>query len=87
MKFRMIWLGHEDDPEGQACVAQSCSAVGDGALYEQRGTDMVRRKRSRIGSVEHVRIANFVARILGDIAYDEGPGKLADWIVERGTVE
>jgi hypothetical protein len=70
----MIWLGQEDDPERHACPKRG-AAVDGAAPYEQRGTEMVRRKLSRDGSVELVRIANFVVRIIADIAYDEGQGE------------
>src|SRR5271168_1899174 len=78
MKFRMIWLGPEDDPDGHKFVSEGRADVreaGAGVLYERRGGEMVRRKPSRCGSVELIPLANFVARILKDIIYDEDIGR------------
>jgi hypothetical protein len=74
MKFRMIWMGQDDDrgrhelPAGTAAAElnRSCSI-----LYEQSGTEMVRRERLGNGRVKLTPVANFNARIVRDVVWDD----------------
>lgn len=85
MKFRMIWLGQEDEsvqqpsvPEGTAAALDSRSRV----RYEQPGAEMVRRDELSNGRVKFTSIANFIARIVSDIVCDDDTEHRRDFCIE-----
>src|SRR5271155_4514260 len=72
MKFRMVWVGLADEPDGQASVPEETAEGQDRQplRYEQYGTGMVRREESRNRSGKLTPLTNFIARIVQDIVLD-----------------
>jgi hypothetical protein len=73
MKFRMIWLGPEDEPDRQVSLPEGTVAAPDGrggVRYQQDGTEMVRREQLENGRVKFTALANFSARIVRDVILD-----------------
>jgi hypothetical protein len=55
MKFRIVWMGQDEEPDGAA--AKSEDATADSILhprvrYEQAGGEMVLRERLRDGGIQ-----------------------------------
>jgi len=74
MKFRMIWIGSEDDPGKHARAPEQIAGRPqklDGVRYEQRDAGMVRREQLRNGDIRLVPVANFTARIVRDIVLED----------------
>ena len=77
MKFRMIWMGSDDDPEGSPPSPKKGAA---GALtppsgkprYELCGNEMIRWDGRKEGRSKTIAVANFGARIVRDIVVDNG---------------
>ena len=75
MKFRMIFLGAEQDPDGGTVPELDADIpVDESSLrcYEYSGTHMVRRDQLANGRVRRTPVANFRARIVSDIIRDDG---------------
>jgi len=74
MKFRIIWLGPDDEPDRhlavpEAGVSPQSSSQAD-VYIAQEGT-MIRRQQLRSGQTRVIPICNFVARIVRDIIWDD----------------
>jgi hypothetical protein len=85
MKFRLVWVGSDDEgvvkprlQEGSTAVADSTSRSG----YEQRDGIMLRRERLQNGRLRYTPLANFTARIVGDILRDDGEQKRREFEIE-----
>jgi len=74
MKFRMIFLGADEDPAGLAAREVDAVPVTESPArcYEHSGTHMVRRDQLANGRVRRTTVANFRARIVRDIIRDDG---------------
>ena len=85
MKFRMIWLGSEDDSDRHASAPEGTVAAPEGlgcVRYEQRGTEIVRREQLGNARVKLTPVANFTARIVRDIICDDDTEHRRDFGVE-----
>src|SRR6202521_4672145 len=85
MKFRMIWLGQEDEPDRNPSPQAGIPAASDDRArvrYEQRGTEMVRREQLGNGRVKFTPVANFSARVVRDIVCDDDTEQRRDFGVE-----
>jgi len=75
MKFRLVWMGAEDDPDPgrrrptESAARPSCPTT---ELYQQRGNEMVRREDFGTGRSKLIPLANFSARIVRDLILDDG---------------
>jgi hypothetical protein len=70
----MIWLGQEDEPDRNPSPPAGIPAAPDDRArvrYEQRGAEMVRREQLGNARVKLTPVANFNARIVRDIIYDD----------------
>ena len=74
MKFRMIFLGADEDPAGLAAREVDAVPVTESPArcYEHSGTHMARRDQLANGRVRRTTVANFRARIVRDIIRDDG---------------
>jgi hypothetical protein len=73
MNFRLVWMGPDDEPRRHSAKPAG-AAMASGSpqwLYEQRGAQMVRREQLEDGRVKVSPLANFVARIVRDIQWDD----------------
>jgi len=85
MKFRMIFLGAEQDPDGGTVPELDADIpVDESSLrcYEYSGTHMVRRDQLANGRVRRTPVANFRARIVSDIIRDDGAQQQREFGVE-----
>jgi hypothetical protein len=87
MKFRMIWVGSEGEPDHQPSLPQGTGAPDSlsRVRYEQRGTEMVRRDELPNGRVKFTPIANFTARIVNDIVCDDDTELRRDFCIEANV--
>ncbi len=75
MKFRLVWMGSEDDGDGQPRLRESATTDPSDTFrseYGQRDGMMFRRTRSQSGRLRFTPLANFTARIAGDHVLDDG---------------
>src|ERR1019366_5438673 len=75
MKFRLVWVGSDDDGGGPPRLREKTAAPADytpKSTYEQRDGVMLRRERLQNGRLRYTPLANFTARIVGDILRDDG---------------
>jgi hypothetical protein len=75
VKFRLVWMGSDDDGGEQPRLREGFTAVDKytpRSAYEQRGGAMLRRERLQNGSLKFTPLANFIARITGDVILDDG---------------
>ena len=75
MKFRLVWVGSDDDAGGQPRLREDTATLPDHAPrsgYEQRDGAMFRRERLQNGRLRFTQLTNFTARIVGDIVFDDG---------------
>src|SRR5271154_439593 len=75
MKFRLVWVGSDDDESWQARRREDTAALADSTPksgYEQREGAMLRRERLQNGRPRYTQLANFTARIVGDLLLDDG---------------
>ena len=82
MNFRLVWVGSDDDPPARRPAAEdNVARVGpcaSGVMYERQGKRMVRRNsRGRI-----IEVANFCARIVGDVLLDDDAEPRREFILE-----
>ena len=86
MKFRMVFLGQDEDPAGDLAAREVSAAMAvtgsPERCYEHKGTDMVRRDQLANGRVRYTLVANFRARIVRDIIRDDGAQQQRDFYVE-----
>ena len=85
MNFRLVWVGSDDDPESSQ-TAHSAAAVparrSGSTGYEIRGTEMVRRDQLDNGRHKLTALANFTARIVGDLVFDDEVEPRREFAVE-----
>jgi hypothetical protein len=86
MKFRMVFLGQDEDSAGGLAaqdIGTAATVTGSPArCYEYSGTDMVRRDQLANGRMRYTPVANFRARIVRDIIRDDGAQQQRDFYVE-----
>jgi len=86
MNFRLVWVGEEDDPDGQGPARAATTTAGErgsGELsYGLHGTQMVRRVRLENGRVKCTPVANFIARIVSDVLLDQDAWQQREFGVE-----
>jgi hypothetical protein len=85
MNFRMIWMGPEDDPQqGSPRPVGPFSDLRNGALprYVQRGAGMVHQERLQSGRFKVTSLANFQARIVSDLVFDDGEQERREFGIE-----
>jgi Domain of unknown function (DUF927) len=85
MKFRLVWMGSEDDGDKQPQLRRDIAGTADSTPrpgYEQRDGIMLRRERLQNGRLRYTPLANFTARIVGDILRDDGEQKLREFGIE-----
>lgn len=83
MNFRLVWMGPDDDPkEVRSPRAATKPGSSPPVRYEQRGTEMVRRKHLTSGRVQIAPIANFIARIVRDLVLDDGIEREREFVIE-----
>ena len=75
MNFRLVWIGSDDDPgdiNQPLNPAIPHSSNGELPRYAQRGTEIVRQEIRPDGRLRTTPVANFYARIVGDLIIDDG---------------
>jgi hypothetical protein len=85
MNFRMIWMGPDDDPpqERPAQAGPSSGFLnGTPPRYAQRGTGMVHQQRLQNGHFKVTSLANFQARIVRDLVFDDGEQEKREFGIE-----
>jgi len=86
MNFRLVWMGSDDDSDGNPAAQESAAAVFlrlSGAIsYEVRGTEMVRRERLDNGHHKVTPAANFTARIICDVILNDDTAPKREFMVE-----
>lgn len=86
MKFRLVWFGSDDDSDAHQEVDEHAAAIlrqnSGAAGYEVRGTEMVRRGQYATGRPKFAPVANFVARIVCDMVFDDDAESRREFVVE-----
>src|ERR1035441_8842007 len=86
MKFRFVLLGPDDEPNDltppPGCAAGLLTSTSGLSRYEQRGAGMVRIERPEKGRAKVTALANFSARIVGDLIVDDGDQELREFRLE-----
>jgi hypothetical protein len=86
MKFHLVWVGSDDDPDGNPAAHESAAAASHQrsgvTSYERRGTEMVRCERLDNGRRKVTAVANFTARIVGDLVLDDEAELRREFAVE-----
>jgi len=82
----MVWVGEDDDPDGQR-LARDASIAAEGRAsgelsYGLRGAQMVRRERLENGRVKCTPLANFNARIVSDVLLDKDAWQKREFGIE-----
>ena len=74
MKFRLVWVGSDDDGGGKPRLREDTATAHDAPRsgYEQRDGAMLRRERLQNGRLRFTQLTNFAARIVEDIVLDDG---------------
>ncbi len=83
MKFRLVWVGSDD--EGRSQPRREGSTLPDYAqrsVYKQRDGALVRRERLQNGRLRYTRLANFTASIVADILRDDGEQERREFRIE-----
>ena len=74
MNFRLVWVGSDENPNTHSESANGMAAPPDlrvaGVRYERRGREMVRRQLQS-GRLKITPLANFTARIIADLVFDD----------------
>jgi hypothetical protein len=81
----MIWMGPDDDPpqERPAQAGPSSGFLnGTPPRYAQRGTGMVHQQRLQNGHFKVTSLANFQARIVRDLVFDDGEQEKREFGIE-----
>src|ERR1035438_7862355 len=85
MKFRLVWVGSDDDPDGNPAAQDSAATVphreSGTTSYELRGGEMVRCERHDNGR-KVTAVANFTARIVRDRILDDDAEAGREFVVE-----
>ena len=86
MKFRFVLLGPDDDPNDltppPGCAAGLLTSTSGLSRYEQRGAGMVRIEPPEKGRAKVTALANFSARIVGDLIVDDGDQERREFRLE-----
>jgi len=83
MKFRLVWMGPEDDPDASPAARKPISqASSSRPSFQQRGTEMVRHEMLADGHVKVTALANFTARVVRDFLLDDDAGGRRDFELE-----
>jgi hypothetical protein len=85
MNFRLVWMGSDDDPQGAPQALNEAAAGRSSRVllpYALRGTEMVRQERLQNGRLKISAVANFHARIVRDLVYDDGEQERREFAVE-----
>jgi hypothetical protein len=85
MKFRLVWVGSDDDGSEQPRPREGTAALADPtprSPYEQRDGAMFRRERLQNGRIRYTPLANFTARIVSDILRDDGEQERREFGIE-----
>ena len=87
MKFRMIWLGSDDEPTPKQPNTQDSPRPGSSRRhYEKQSTGMVRRERSGNGW-RIIPVTSFSAQIVADCIWDDGLEQHRSFLVEAEVGE
>ena len=85
MKFRLVWVGSDDDGGGQHRLPEDPNAVRDDKPHsasEQRDGAVFRRERLKNGRLRLTQLTNFSVRIVGDIVHDHGEQQQREFGIE-----
>ncbi len=85
MRFRMIWMGSEEDPKGRAIVPPppaDATPISKGPRYELHEKQMVRRERRSNGEEKLTPLANFHARVVRETILDDGVKQRREFEIE-----
>lgn len=84
MKFRLVWMGSEDDGNGQPRPREDTAHAEHTPRwgYEQQDGAMVRRERLQNGRLRYTPLTNFTARIVRDILRDDGEHERREFGIE-----
>ena len=85
MKFRLVWVGSDDDGGGVPRLRESPATLSDHTPrsgYEQRDGALFRRERLQNGRSRFTQLTNFTARIVSDIVLDDGEQERREFSVE-----
>jgi hypothetical protein len=87
LKFRMIWLGPVDEPTHPASVPEELVSGPQYCVpfYEQHGTSMVRCERLRNHNEKITPLANFSARIVQDLVFDDDVNQRRHFAIEANV--
>src|ERR1700685_4188983 len=86
MNFRLVWVGSDDDPDGNPAAHESAAAVSRSGTtsYGSRGTEMIRWEQLDNGRRKIIAVANFTARIVRDRVLDDEAGPRREFAMEAG---
>lgn len=86
MKFRLVWVGSDDDPDANPPANPEAAVIADGqpggTSYELRGAEMVRSERLNNGRRKIIPLANFKARIVCDLVFDDDDDSRREFGIE-----
>ena len=86
MNFRLVWVGSDDDSDASQLTLKHHDVIQDRVRsatgYEIRGGEMVRRQQLNDGSSKFTPLANFTARIIGDMVLDDEVEPRREFAVE-----
>ena len=85
MKFRLVWMGSDDEGGGQRRLRENTASLPDytpRSVYEERDGAMLRRERLQNGRLRYTPLANFTARIVGNILRDDGEQERREFRIE-----
>ena len=85
MKFRLVWVGPDDDSGRQPRLREDAASLPDHTPrfgYEQRDGAMFRRERLQNGRLRFTQLTNFTARIVCDIVLDDGEQERREFGIE-----
>jgi hypothetical protein len=85
MNFRIIWMDPDDDPpQLRPPQAGASPDLLNGTLprYAQRGTGVVHQERLQNGRLKVISLANFQARIVRDLVFDDGEQEKREFGIE-----
>jgi hypothetical protein len=86
MKFRFVLLGPDDDPNDSPALPDSAAEVRTRPFspvrYQRSGAGMVRTEQMENGRKKITALANFHARIIGDLILDDGDQQRREFRME-----
>ena len=89
MKFRMVWIGSDDDPDEtrytRGRIEGPASGIALKTAYQALKGEMVRSEQRPDGRARVVSIANFTARIVRDVLIDEETENSRRFILKAET--